>query len=277
MELLAYAPLMFWFVIGAALGSFLNVVAWRVPRGESLIRPGSHCTSCGTPIKARHNLPIVGWFVLRGRCAACGQPFSIRYALIEALMALLAAALHLRVDAWLPLAEVPAAYGLVMAGWVFLVFTLLAVVLVDAAFFVIPGVLVTPGIAVGLALPLLVGLTGAAPPVSFQAAGIGAAAGGGSLLLIALAFLVLRKKEGMGEGDVLLVTLIGAFLGPASLLFVLLASSVQGLVFTALFWGRVRDQGLRIPFGPFLALAAIEWLYLSDWLIEGFQRWSGLS
>lgn len=269
--------LAFWFVWGAAFGSFLNVVVYRLPRGLSLVRPGSSCPSCGAPIRARHNVPIFGWVILRGRCADCRAPFSVRYALVELLTALLAVALFLRVAALLPAEAAPVAWLATYLPLFFFVFVLLAVVFIDAESFVIPGSWVTPGIAVGVLAPLAAEALGGRVLVGFHDALVGAAAGGGALLLLALGFLFVRRKEGMGEGDIILVMLIGAFLGPVSLLFVFLASSLQGLLFTVLFWRRVSAQGLRIPFGPFLALAALEWLFLSDLLVAGFERWSALS
>ena len=267
----------FFFVWGAAFGSFLNVVVYRLPRGMSLVRPGSHCTSCGAPVRARHNVPVLGWLILRGRCADCGAPFSVRYALVELLTALLAVALFLRLRSVLPADAEPVAWVAAYLPLFFLLFTLLATVFIDAESFVIPGSLVTPGIAVGLAAPLVAQAAGGRVLVSFGEAAVGAAAAGGALLLVALGFLLVRRREGLGEGDVILVMLIGAFLGPVSLLFVFLASSLQGLAFSALFWRRVRAQGLRIPFGPFLALAALEWLFFSDLMLSGFEQWSALS
>lgn len=269
--------LAFWFVWGAVFGSFLNVVVYRLPRGLSLVRPGSCCPACGAPVRARHNVPVLGWLVLRGRCADCRAPFSVRYALVELLTGLLAVALHLRVAGLLPAGAEPVAWLASYLPLFFFVFVLLAVVFIDAESFVIPGSWVTPGIAVGALAPLVAEAAGGRVLTSFTSSLIGAAAGGGSLLLLALGFLFVRRKEGMGEGDVLLVMFIGAFLGPLSLLFVFLASSLQGLLFTGLFWRRVSAQGLRIPFGPFLALAALEWLFLSDLLLARFESWSALS
>ena len=267
----------FFFVWGAAFGSFLNVVVYRLPRGLSVVRPASRCTSCGAAIRARHNIPVLGWFILRGRCADCGAPFSVRYALVELLTGLLSVALYLRLSHVLPADAEPLAWAVAFAPLFFFVFVLLAVVFIDAESFVIPGSLVTPGIAVGALAPLLAEAAGGRVIVPFGDALVGAAAGGGTLLLVALGFLVIRRREGLGEGDVILVMLIGAFLGPVSLLFVFLASSLQGLLFTGVFWRRVRAQGLRIPFGPFLALAALEWLFFSDLLLTGFLEWSALS
>ncbi len=144
---------------------------------------------------------------------------------------------------------------------------------IDAEHFVIPASLVLPGIALGAISPLATRAAGGIPLISFSAALYGALIGGAALLTISLAFLFLRRKEGMGEGDIILVMLIGAYLGPASLLFIFLASSLQGLVFTGVFWRKVRAQGLRIPFGPFLALSAFEWLFFSDIILARFEQW----
>jgi leader peptidase (prepilin peptidase)/N-methyltransferase len=271
MELYLACVAMVW---GAVWGSFLNVVAYRLPRGESVVRPGSRCPSCGTPIKPWHNLPVLSWILLRGKCAYCGAPFSVRYAVVEALTALLSAALLLRLLGMLPPGADPLEVALPFLFHFYLLFTLLVTILMDAEFFLVPGGLITPGIAVGIAGALFAGpLTG----VGVREALWGAALGGGLLLAVALAFLFLRRKEGLGEGDVLLVAMIGAFLGPTPLLFVFLASSLQGLAFAGLFWKRVKAQEMRVPFGPFLSLAALEWLFFSDVILAGFERWLGVS
>jgi leader peptidase (prepilin peptidase) / N-methyltransferase len=264
----------FYFVLGATFGSFLNVVIYRLPRGLSVSRPSSRCPSCETPIKPWHNIPVLSWFWLRGRCASCGAPFSIRYALVELLTGLLAAALWLRLGGLSPLLS-PDPLPLIVPYlfWFYLCFTLLAVVFIDAEHFVIPATLVLPGIALGALSPLVTQAVGGAPLISFSSALYGALIGGAALLSVSLAFLFLRRKEGMGEGDIILVMLIGAYLGPVSLLFVFLGSSLQGLLFTGLFWRKVQAQGLRIPFGPFLALAALEWLFFSDLLLARFEQW----
>lgn len=263
----------FAFVLGAVFGSFLNVVIHRLPRGLSLIRPGSRCPHCETPILAWQNIPVLSWLLLRGRCAACEAPISPRYPLVELLTALFSAALMLRLLSLAPISSEVLDVALPFAFLFYLVFTLLAVVFIDAQTFTIPGLLVTPGIAVGVIGAIF---SEAYTGVSFRAALYGAALGGASLLLIALSFLFIRRKEGMGEGDILLVMFIGAYLGPLSLLFVFLASSVQGLLFTGAFWRRVQEQGLRIPFGPFLALSALEWLFFSDTILHRFDAWSAL-
>lgn len=271
---LAHMMPLFWFAFGAAFGSFLNVVVYRLPRGLSVSRPSSRCPSCETPIKPWHNIPVISWFWLRGRCASCGAPFSIHYALVELLTGLFAAALWLRLYGLSPFGSAEPLAILVPYLFLFyLCFTLLAVVLIDAEHFVIPASLVLPGIALGALSPLLTQAVGGVPLISFSNALYGALIGGGALLTISLAFLFLRRKEGMGEGDIILIMLIGAYLGPASLLFVFLGSSLQGLLFTGLFWQKVRAQGLRIPFGPFLALSALEWLFFSDLILARFEQW----
>ena len=244
--------------IGMTIGSFLNVVAWRVPRGESIIRPGSRCTSCGSAIKWYDNIPALSWFILRGRCRNCGARFSIRYALIELLTGLLFAGVFLE-------------FGI---SWLFLknivfVSLLICVVLTDIDHWIILDSVSLGGIIVGLAFSLAPGGTGILPSLL-------TAAGTFSLFLLIriLSNLILKRRPGytlapegyedetdefqggMGWGDIKLAGMIGAFLGPSSaavaLFIAFLTGSLTGIA--AMIAGR--NRRLPIPFGPFLALGA---------------------
>lgn len=254
-------------VLGALIGSFLNVVALRLPRmidadirhqchlelgleaepeapRVSLIHPGSQCPACGTPIKPWHNVPVLGWLWLRGRAACCGAPISVQYPLVEAACALLSAicALHFG-----PSPQLLAA----------LVFTwmLLALAVIDWRTQLLPDDLTLPLLWLGLlasTVPLF------ATPVS---AIVGAAAGYLSLWSVYWTFKLLTGREGMGYGDFKLLAAFGAWLGWQSLAEIILLSSVVGAVVGALLIALRRQRsGQPMPYGPYLAGAG--WIAL---------------
>jgi leader peptidase (prepilin peptidase)/N-methyltransferase len=266
-------------LVGATLGSFLNVVIARLPAGESIVSPRSRCPRCGHPIAWYDNVPIVSWFALRGRCRSCRGRISPRYPLVEAAIAAAAVAALLRHGVGLPaLAE------LVMVG------LLVALALIDLDTWLLPHALTWPLIAVGL-LASVAG-RGLAPGLSSAlGAVVGFAAFGAIWLLGEKVF----HRELMGLGDAFLLAGIGAWLGLAALLPVVLFASVQGSVvgLAQLVTGRARpgppataapDPGSppggesqgdedtwvppkhSVPFGPFLTLGALEWLYLAGWV-----------
>jgi len=265
------------FALGAAVGSFLNVVVARLPAGESVVHPRSRCPRCRSPIAWYDNLPLLSWLLLRGRCRSCREPISWRYPLVELLAALAAAAAFAR-------------HGLSAAALAEFSFAaaLLALSAIDLATWLLPHVLTWPLLAAGLLLSAA-GL-GAAPSVG--ASVLGAAVGWGSFALVSVAGEKVFRKEAMGFGDVWLLGAIGAWLGVKALLPVVLLASVQGaLVGVALILvGRSQPgpaeppAGAKrapaagaddddwvpprhaVPFGPFLAAAALQWLWLQAWL-----------
>lgn len=226
--------------LGAVVGSFLNVVICRLPRGESLVRPGSRCPHCGAGVRPQHNVPILGYLWLRGHCRDCRAPISARYPAVEALTALLSVAAWLRFG---PTAAFAAHFAL-FAG-------LVAVTFIDFDHRIIPDSLSLGGVAVGFCASFVT-------PLGWQGSLHGAALGGGSLLAVALGYYAVTRREGMGLGDVKLLAAIGAFLGWQAVLFTIFASSVVGAVVglsvTVL---RRGDLRLELPFGPFLALGAV--------------------
>ena len=267
---------------GALWGSFLNVVVYRVPAGLSVVHPRSRCPKCGHQITWWENIPVLSWALLGGRCHACKTWISVRYPLVEAAMAILALAVAWP---WLPplaagdIETWQAATG-VLAEQAF-VFVLLAIALIDSDTFLVPDVLSLPMPILGVALAIAVGgLRG----VSWQQAAAGALAGGGGLLAVQWLYAVATKREGLGTGDVKLMAGIGAFLGIQSLPAILLVAAVQGLAFVA-GWsvaGRGKlasDRGLdsirhlAMPFGPFLALGAVQWLLLHRIAGNTLARW----
>ncbi|MBN2493547.1 MAG: prepilin peptidase [Deltaproteobacteria bacterium] len=269
-------------VLGTFAGSFLNVVIHRLPRGESIVRPRSRCPACGQTIRWYDNVPLLSFVLLGARCRRCQGRISWRYPLVELLCGLLWAALFLR-------------FGPGKAFAVHLVFcsALLAVCFIDIDFRIIPNEISLPGIALGLGGSFLWYEQG------FHWESIlGLLVGGGGLLLVSLLYALLRGREGMGMGDVKLLGMLGAWLGWKSLLFIVLFASIQGVLVTlGMVVGGVQlkpplpeegeepeqelasqmsgqaeagPQGVpfmaaAIPFGPFLALAAVEYLFLGPW------------
>ncbi|MEO5365667.1 MAG: prepilin peptidase [Magnetococcus sp. WYHC-3] len=235
-------------IVGAVCGSFLNVCIYRLPEGHSVVHPGSRCPSCGAAIRWYHNIPILGWVMLRGRCADCGDAISIQYPLVELAGALVA---------WTTLLHLGPSLETVAFALLGLAFIALA--MIDFRHYILPDVITLPGILAGLIAAALLGPGQALPDLESSA--WGAAAGGGGLWLFAWLFQRVTGKAGMGLGDVKLLALIGAWLGWAALPFTLFASALLGSV-VGLGWILLlgRDRHLPIPFGPYLIAAA--WIYL---------------
>jgi len=241
-------------VVGAVVGSFLNVCIWRLPRGESVVRPRSRCPRCGTPIRARHNVPVLSWFWLRGRCAACGAPISPRYPLVEALNAGLWVLVGWRFGPGFPaLVLLP-----FVSAMVVLFFT-------DLDHMILPDRVTLPLAVLGLAvspwnsrLDLGPGLLGSGTaPGRVLAALLGAAAGWGLFFGLVLAWRVLFDREAMGGGDLKMMLGVGSFLGVGGVVVTVFLASVAGTLLAAPFLLSARWRGTReLPFGCFLAPAA---------------------
>jgi leader peptidase (prepilin peptidase)/N-methyltransferase len=232
-------------LIGVCIGSFLNVVIYRLPRGMDVSRPRSRCPSCGSLIAWYRNVPVVSWLLLRGRCGDCGAPISARYPLVEAAVGLIfGAALYRWGVSWSALSS--AVFG---AG-------MLTLALIDYDFKILPNVITLPGIAVGFALSLV------DPRISWIDSAIGILVGGGLLYAVAWAYLKLRGQQGMGMGDVKMIGTIGAFVGwQGVLLTIFLGSLIGSLVGLTLMKLKGREWDHALPFGTFLALAAV----IVDW------------
>jgi leader peptidase (prepilin peptidase)/N-methyltransferase len=233
--------------VGAATGSFLNVVVWRVPRGESIVAPRSRCPRCGAAIAPRDNVPIVSWLLLRGRCRACAAPIAARYPLIEALTAsVFAAVVAARGVDW------DLAWQLPFAA------LLIAVAAIDLELKVIPNRLLLPAAGWGLVAAALVRLSDL-PELAAWSAGAFA-----FFLAAALAY-----PAGMGMGDVKLAGVMGLYLGSSvapAVLVALLSGSLVGLGVIAKQGAAGRKAG--VPFGPFLALGGVVALLAGPELVE---------
>jgi len=231
-------------------GSFLNVVVWRVPRGESIVSPGSHCPNCDTPVRARDNVPIVSWLRLRGRCHACGERISARYPLIELGMALLFAAIVAVCGVGEDLIwQLPFAAMLV------------AVAAVDLDHKIIPNKILLPAAVWGVASAAIVRLSDL-PELAAWGAGAFLA-----LLLAALAY-----PAGMGMGDVKLAGVMGLYLGSSvipALFVAFLTGSGVGLAIIARHGSAGRKMG--VPFGPFLALGGIVAILVGPDLVDLYR------
>ena len=292
--------------VGACIGSFLNVVIARVPRGRSIVSPPSSCPKCQKRIAWYDNIPLLSWLILRAKCRNCGLPISPRYPMVELLAALLVFAV------WRQLGPQPSTLGFVA-----FVCALLALTFIDLDTWLLPHQITWPLLALGLLSPLW------NPELGWLTAGIGAAVGFGAFAAVALVGEKILHKETMGWGDVWLLAAIGAWLGWPALLPVVLLSAIQGSVvgITLLLLGRgpaekeraererlAKEQSAAppateapsttaaapatettaspeaaadsdddwvppphaLPYGPFLALAALENLFAHDAIVKLF-------
>ncbi len=259
-------------VFGAIWGSFFNVAIARVPRHESIVRPGSRCPACGQPIRAFDNVPILSYLWLRGRCRSCGARISPRYPLVELLAALIAAALWWRFVT----ADPSQAAGIRVARFA-CTFAFAGVLLVlsfiDLDTRLLPDVITLP------AIPLFYLAAFAMHSADWLERLIGAAAGYLVFRLIADFYFHVLKREGLGLGDGKLLAVVGALLGWKALPFVVFVASFVGPLVTIpiVLVSRRRspaDEPLRrlqIPFGPFLAAAAVAYLFVAPWLNAWFD------
>jgi leader peptidase (prepilin peptidase)/N-methyltransferase len=252
-----WAPL-FLTVLGFCVGSFLNVVIYRLPRKLSLVWPGSYCPACRAPIRWYHNLPVVGWLIVGGRCRACRARISPRYPIVEGLTGGLFL-LHLVVFGWEPIL-IPR-----------LLFACAMVVLfaIDLEHKLLPNAITLPGIVVGLAFSLFL------PPGVVDAA-IGVVAGYGSLWIVAVAWELVSKKEAMGGGDLKMLGMVGAFLGWQGVVITFFIGFMVGGVFSGLLLAARKVRlASEIPFGTFLAIGAMVasfWgLRLLNWYLSFYR------
>jgi leader peptidase (prepilin peptidase)/N-methyltransferase len=238
---------------GLVVGSFLNVVIHRLPRGQSTVFPASRCPFCALPLRPWHNIPLLSFAFLRGRCARCKSPIAWRYPLVEALTGLLFVLCFLR-------------FGFTVPALVAVVFCAVMVALagIDLDHLILPDRITLPGIAVGLLLHL--GLPWLHPGFHAEAlpwatpweAVLGALVGGALPLLLSGGWYLLRGVQGMGMGDAKMLALVGAFLGWKGAILTLVLAAFAALAAVVLLLP-VRAFRLRhkLPFGPFLALGAV--------------------
>jgi leader peptidase (prepilin peptidase)/N-methyltransferase len=249
----------FAFLLGAAVGSFLNVCIYRLPRGTSIVFPPSACPACGSRIAPCDNIPILGWLLLGGRCRSCKGRISWQYPAVELLNGLLTLFLFIK-------------FQLSPTFFVLFLFcsALVAVTFIDIEHQIIPDSISLPGIVVGFAVSFFL------PWLGWKNSLIGIVAGGGSLLLVAYGYHLLTRKEGMGGGDIKLLAMMGAFLGWKAVPFIIFSSSVVGsVVGVALMAARKKGSQLPIPFGPFLAFGAVLYIFFGRELIGWYLGLGG--
>jgi leader peptidase (prepilin peptidase)/N-methyltransferase len=240
------------FVFGAIIGSFLNVLIWRLPRHENFITKRSHCPHCDAMIRWYDNIPMISYLILGGRCRHCKAPISAQYPLVE-----IATGLLFLVSFRL--------YGLSyhMALVDVIIAMLLVVTIVDFRHYIIPDMVTIPGIVIGLAFSLV------NPLITPLESVIGLVAGGASLYLLAVLGDFLFKKESLGGGDIKLAAMLGAWLGWQNIIIVFFGGALLGLMFAIIQIARSKEMRAKrlIPFGPFLSLAAVIALFWGEKLI----------
>jgi leader peptidase (prepilin peptidase)/N-methyltransferase len=244
------------FLFGAAIGSFLNVVIHRTPIHESIVTPGSHCPKCDAKIRFYDNAPILSYLILMGRCRYCRSPISIRYPIVELITALIGVGLYWR-------------WGLTPTFGVFFLFSaaMIAVFFIDLDHLIIPDAISLNGIPIGLAASIV----GFIPWMDWRLSLIGFFVGGAILYVPALIYEEIRGVEGLGAGDVKLLAMMGSFIGPMGVFFVLFCSSFTGSIvgLVGILFAR-RGAASPIPFGPFLAAAGVVYVFLGGRFVDDF-------
>ncbi|KAF0123202.1 MAG: leader peptidase (prepilin peptidase) / N-methyltransferase [bacterium] len=242
------------FIFGTIVGSFLNVCIFRLPKKQSIVSPFSYCPNCHKPIKFYHNIPILSFLFLGGKCSNCREPISYRYPVVELLAGLLSLALFLK-------------FGLSLSYFVYLTFSasLLVITFIDIDHQIIPDVITLPGIILGFTVSLFL------PGMTFMDSIIGIAAGGGGLFLVAMGYHLLTKREGMGVGDIKLISMIGAFLGIKGVILTIFLGSLFGSsVGLAVMIKEKRDRRYAVPFGPFLTIGALIFLFWGEIIVRRY-------
>ncbi|WP_035242014.1 prepilin peptidase [Desulfobacter vibrioformis] len=244
------------FIFGTCIGSFLNVVIYRMPEGQSIVSPPSHCPACNHPIAFYFNLPIISFLILKGKCKFCKAPISIRYPLVELLTGVLALGLFFK-------------FGLTPAALFYFTFgaVLIAISFIDLDYQIIPDKLSLPGIIIFSTSCVFV------PQMRFVSVIWGILAGGGVLYLVAFSYYYLRKRQGMGGGDIKLLAMIGAATGVKGVLFTLFTGSVFGTlggVAAMALAGKSEKRQAKIPFGPFLSLGAMLYVFRGESIIRWY-------
>ncbi len=239
---------------GAIFGSFLNVVIWRVPRHESLVSPPSRCASCHRKLPPWENVPILSWLALGGRCSGCKEPISVRYPIVEATTALFFTLTGTFVASPVALA-VALAFGCAM----------IAIMFIDLDHRIIPDGITLPGTIIGLAAALFGATAG------FKDALLGVVLGGGGLFAVAAGYRAATGRDGLGGGDIKLLAMVGAFLGPSGALLTILLGSVAGTLFACVYMLRTgAGRTAELPFGTFLAPAAVVALLAGSRIVESY-------
>jgi leader peptidase (prepilin peptidase)/N-methyltransferase len=243
------------FLFGMCLGSFMNVCIYRLPGSQSLINPRrSVCPHCDTPIAYYDNIPVISYIFLRGRCRACRGTIALRYPLVELMSGFFALCAVLK-------------FGLTIEALVTYAFiaALIVVTYIDIDHQIIPDVITLPGIPIFFLASFVMST------ITVKDAAIGMVIGGGSLFSVAWAYQLIKKKEGMGGGDIKLLAMIGAVIGWKGVLFTIFSSSAIGTISGLLVMLKEKEgMKLAIPFGPFLSIGAIAYIFFGDPIIAWY-------
>lgn len=242
------------FVFGLCIGSFLNVCIYRLPEGQSIVSPPSHCPVCEATIRISDNIPVFGWLRLKGRCRDCGTPIPWRYPLVEFLTGCFALCVYVK-------------FGPTFEAAIYFIFiaTLIVITFIDIDHRLILDRITLPGIPLAFAAALIL------PEMTWQTSLLGIVAGSGSLLMIAIGYGFITGKEGMGGGDIKLLAMIGALCGWVGVLFTIFLASVLGTIIgIATLRGSEQKMKMAIPFGPFLSLGAIGYIFFGPEIIHWY-------
>jgi len=252
--MLPYLIEIFIFILGLCIGSFLNVCIYRLPVSKSIIHPGSMCPNCSTLIPFYDNIPVFSYLWLKGQCRNCKVSIPLRYPTVELLGGLFALGTYL-------------SFGLTAESLIYYTFIagLLVVTFIDLDHRIIPDVITLPGI------PICFAASFALPDITYKEALIGIVVGGGSLLLVAWTYSLITKKEGMGGGDIKLLAMMGAIVGWKGILFTIFTASLIGtLAGLAVMLQSRRGMKLAVPFGPFLSIGSITYIFFGTQLITWY-------
>ena len=242
------------FLFGLCIGSFMNVCIFRLPSSKSIVHPRSMCPHCGSMIKFYDNIPILSYIWLKRKCRNCHAPIPFRYPLVELLSGFFALCVYLK-------------YGLTLEALIYYVFiaALLVITFIDLDHQIIPDRITLPGI------PLFFMASFAIPSIGYKDAILGFLAGGGSLFAVAWGYHLLTKREGMGGGDIKLLAMIGTLVGWQGVLFTIFVASAVGTFAGILSMiGKSKKGKLLIPFGPFLSIGAITYIFYGPALINWY-------
>ncbi|MCM8803827.1 MAG: prepilin peptidase [Candidatus Omnitrophica bacterium] len=249
------------FILGLIFGSFANVCIYRLPKGKSIISPGSFCPNCNKNIKWYDNIPLISYIILKGKCRYCGKPISVRYFIVEFLTGILFFLIYKK-------------FGLSSITFVYniLALSLIIISFIDIDTFLIPDVIVIPGIFLGLLFSFLFPQIHNMDRIkSLIYSFIGVTIGGGILIFLGFIGKLLFKKDAMGGGDVKLLGMVGAFNGWQSVLLTLFFASLFGTLISLILilFGKKKIEDY-VPFGPYLALGAVVSIFLKRNLFLGF-------
>jgi len=255
----SFAIEVFTFIFGLCIGSFLNVCIYRLPAAKSINHPRSSCPSCGELIRFYDNIPVLSYMILRGRCRFCRVSISLRYPVVEILCGLFALITFVK-------------YGLTLQALIYFIFiaSLLVITFIDIDHQIIPDVITLPGI------PIFFIASFGLSDIEYLESLLGILIGGGSLLLVAWTYNLITKKEGMGGGDIKLLAMIGAVIGWKGVLFTIFVASAVGTISGMLVMLKTgKGRKLAIPFGPFLAIGGIAYIFFGPQLVEWYFRLLG--